>query len=347
MQCKEQILPFETIKSYNRFELTLAASCFMHILYPSIKPYAVHNIAVHKPHVLYVEETGNPEGIPLIALHAGPGAGGDTHLRRFFDPQYYRIIIFDQRGCGQSTPHAVFKNNTTQDLLDDIETIREYLGLDHFVLFGGGWGSLLALLYAEMYPQQITALLLHQVYLGRQQDIDWFYKRGASEVYPDYWQEFISNIPTEELNTIPLYYSKCLQGTNELARMAAAKNWGVWQARCSSLQPHLNILDQYSDPHFALALATLESHYINHHYFIEENQIITNAHKIRHIPCYLVHGRYDMVCPLAGAWSLQQALPAANLLIVRDAGHSDREAGIIDALVYASKEVLKLNQEAG
>lgn len=318
----------------------------MHTLYPSIKPYACHQLMVEKPHVLYLEETGNPEGVPVIVLHSGPGAGGDTHLRRFFDPQQYRIIIFDQRGCGQSTPHTELHNNDTQHLLDDIDSIRAYLKLDHFVLFGGGWGALLALLYAQLFPQHIKALLLHQVFLGRKQDVDWFYKRGASDIYPDYWQEFIHGIPENELDNIPSYYSKCLQGTNELARMAAAKNWAMWQARCSSLQPHVNVMDQFSDPHFALTLATLESHYINHNYFIAENQVLANTNKIRHIPCHLIHGRYDMVCPLSGAWSLQQALAASNLRIVRDAGHSDREAGMIDALIYASKEIIKPDLEA-
>ncbi len=319
----------------------------MHTLYPAIKPYLSHELPVGKPHVLYVEETGNPDGLPVIVLHPGPGAGGDTHLRRFFDPQRYRIIIFDQRGCGRSTPHTELQHNRTQDLLDDIDAVRAYLKLDAFVLFGGGWGSLLALLYAQLYPQQVTALMLHQIYLGRKQDIDWFYKNGANHIYPDYWQEFIAAIPPEERDDIPLYYSKCLQGTNELARMAAAKNWAAWQAHCSSLQPHVNVIDQYSDLHFALGLATLESYYVNHHYFIEDNQILDNTHKIRHIPSYLVHGRYDMVCPLAGAWSLHQALPASNLRIVRDAGHSDREAGIIDALIEASIEISRQEPEVG
>lgn len=318
----------------------------MHTLFPAIKPYATHEFAVDKPHVLYLEETGNPEGIPVIALHPGPGAGGDTQLRRFFDPMHYRIIIFDQRGCGRSTPHASLTNNCTKNLLDDIDAIGDYLNINSFVLFGGGWGALLALLYAQKFPQHVKALLLHQVYLGRKQDIDWFYRRGACHVYPDYWQEFIANIPANELDTIPKYYNNCLLGANELARMAAAKNWALWQARCSSLQPHLNVIDQYSDPHFALALATLESHYINNNYFIEENKILANAHKIRHIRSYLVHGRYDMVCPLAGAWSLHEVLPASNLRIVRDAGHSDREAGIIDALISASKEILQQDLEA-
>lgn len=318
----------------------------MHSLYPAIKPYAQHEFKVGDPHSLYIEETGNPEGIPVIVLHPGPGACADSHLRRFFDPQRFRIILFDQRGCGRSTPHMEIKNNDTSALLEDIDAIRDFLNLKEFVLSGGGWGSLLALLYAQRFPHQIKALLLHQVFLGRQQDIDWFYKQGASLVYPDYWQEFTSIIPENKLANIPQFYADCLQGPNELARMSAAKSWALWQARCSSLQPHLYVIDQYSDPHFALALATVESYYINNHYFIEENQVMNNVHKIRHIPTYLVHGRFDLVTPLASAWQLHQEIPASNLRIVRDAGHSDRESGIIDALIYASKEISKQGLDA-
>lgn len=319
----------------------------MHTLYPAIKPFACHELAVTHPHVLYIEETGDPNGVPVIVLHSGPGAGGDAHLRRFFDPQQYRIIIFDQRGCGRSTPHLELAHNKTSYLIEDIEAIRAYLKLDRFVLFGGGWGSTLALLYAQQYPQHVRALLLNQVYLARHQDIEWFFKKGASLVYPDYWQEFTHIVPPGSMDSIPAYYNQCLQGENELARMAAAKNWALWQARCSSLQPHSNVIDQYSDPHFALAFAVIESYYLTHHYFIKENEILDNTHKIRHLPCYIVHGRYDMVCPLAGAWELNQALMSSDLRIIRDAGHSDREAGIIDALINASKEILKHHQEAG
>jgi proline iminopeptidase len=313
----------------------------MHTLYPAIKPYAVHELPVGKPHVLYIEETGIPDGVPVIVLHPGPGAGGDGHYRRFFDPQRYRIILFDQRGCGRSTPHAETQNNTTQDILDDIDAIRSFLGLDSFILFGGGWGSLLALLYAQLYPQQVKALLLHQIFLGRQQDTNWFYQYGASQIYPDYLHEFTAHIPENELMNIPKYYSVCLQSDNELGRVAAAKNWALWQAHCSSLQPHMNVLDLHSDLHFALALATIESHYILNHYFIEENQVLANTHKIRHIPTYLIHGRYDIVTPLDAAWTLHQALPGSNLRIIRDAGHSDREAGVIDSIVQATIEVLR------
>jgi proline iminopeptidase len=318
----------------------------MHTLYPAIKPYACHELAVTSPHVLYVEETGNPNGVPVIVLHSGPGAGGDTQLRRYFCPQQYRIIIFDQRGCGRSTPHSEMKNNTTSHLLDDIEAIREFLELDRFILFGGGWGSALALLYAERFPLQVKGLLLHQVYLARKQDIDWFFKRGASLIYPDYWQEFTHTLSDDDLKNVPSYYHQLLTGDNELARMSAAKSWALWQARCSSLQPHSSVLDHYSDPHFALAFAMLESHYISHHYFIEENAILANTHKIRHLPCFIIHGRYDMICPLAGAWELNQALVASDLHIIRDAGHSEREAGMIDALINASKQILKQDLDA-
>jgi len=318
----------------------------MHSLYPAIKPYNQHELNVGK-HQLYIEETGNPDGIPVIVLHPGPGIGADPYLRRFFDPQRYRIVLFDQRGCGRSTPHLEIEENNTHLLLDDIDAIRDYLGLTDFVLSGGGWGSLVALLYAQKFPQQIKALLLHEILLGRQEDIDWFYKNGASLVYPDYWEEFISIVPENKRDNIPQYYADCLQGSNELARMSAAKNWALWQAHCSSLQPHLYVIDQFSDPHFALALATLESHFINNQYFITENQVLDHAHKIRHIPTYIVHGRFDLVTPLASAWELQKAIPASNLRIVRDAGHSDRESGIIDALIYASKEISKQDLDAG
>lgn len=319
----------------------------MHSLYPAIKPYAQYELRVSDLHVLYVEETGNPTGIPVIVLHPGPGMGCDAHLRRFFDPQHYRIILFDQRGCGRSMPHLELNENNTSLLLSDIDRLRDYLSLSEFVLFGGGWGALLALLYAEQFPQHIKALLLHQVHLGRKKDTDWFYKQGASLVYPDYWEEFVHLVPENKRGNIPHYYADCLQGSNELARMSAAKSWALWQARCSSMQPHLYVIDQFSDPHFALALATVESYYINNHYFIEENQVMANVHKIRHIPTYIVHGRFDLVTPLALAWELHQAIPASNLRIVRDAGHSDRESGIIDALIYASKEISKQGLEAG
>lgn len=319
----------------------------MHSLYPAIKPYAQHELKVDAPHALYIEETGEPDGIPVIVLHPGPGAGADPYLRRFFDPLLYRVILFDQRGCGRSSPHLEISNNNTDALLEDIDTVRDFLGLKDFILCGGGWGSLLALLYAQKFPQHVKALLLYEIFLGRQQDIDWFYKHGASLVYPDYWQEFINIVPENKRDNIPQYYADCLHGENELARMSAAKNWALWQARCSSLQPHLYVIDQYSDPHFALSLATIESYYITNNYFIKENQVLENMQRIQHIPSYIVHGRFDLVSPLASAWELHRTIPSSNLRIVRDAGHSDRETGIIDAIVYATKALANQDLDVG
>lgn len=313
----------------------------MYTLYPAIKPYQTHELAVGKPHVLYVEEIGNPDGLPVIILHDGPGGAGDPNLRRFFDPQIFHMIIFDQRGCGRSTPHVELQKNTTAELLDDIETIREFLGLSRVILFGGGWGALLALLYAQLYPQSVANLILYRIFLGRTADLNWLYQQGANCIYPDYWEEFIAAIPPEQQNNIPEFYFNCLQGSNDLARMSAAKNWALWQANCSSLHPCPDLIEEYSDPHFALGLASLQTHYIKNHYFIEDNQVLIDAHKIRHLPAYIIQGRYDMVYPLAGAWELHQAMPASNLSIIREAGHSVHEPGIIDALIGASKLISK------
>lgn len=311
----------------------------MHSLYPAIKPYKTHQLAVGKPHILYVEETGNPKGLPVIVLHSGPGAGADAHLRRFFDPEVYRIILFDQRGCGRSTPHVELHNNSTSHLLEDIDTIRNFLKIDRFSLFGVGWGALLALLYAQSQPQLVSALLLQQVFLGRKKDINWLFSKGANLIYPDHWQEFINMVPIEQQANVLKYYLGCLKGDNEVARMSAAKNWALWQAHCSSLHPHHDRIEQLTEPHYALALATLEAHYLDNHYFLDDEQIIINSYKISHIPVYLIHGRYDMISPLANAWELHQVLPASQLSIVRDAGHSDLETGIIDAIITASKEI--------
>ena len=318
----------------------------MQTLYPPIKTYAQHTIEVTPPHKLYVEECGNPEGIPVLVNHSGPGAGCETYHRRFFDPEHYRIILFDQRGAGRSTPHAELSNNTTQDLLDDMETIREYLKINRWILFGGAWGAALALLYAQSHPQHVSGLILHRIFLGRKKNIDWFYQYGASKIFPDYWEDFVNPIPENERHDLIGAYYKRLTGKDELARMSAAKNWSLWQARCTSLQPHLNILDHFSDPHFAISLATIEAHYFINNCFIEEGQILNNCNKIRHIPNYIIHGRYDMVCPLETAWELHQQTPASELLIVRDAGHSVREPGIIDALIVTTKKMSKMDLDA-
>ncbi|MFA5959502.1 MAG: prolyl aminopeptidase [Tatlockia sp.] len=308
----------------------------MHPLYPAIKPYRCHTLAVGKTHLLHIEETGNPGGIPVIALHQGPGAGGNPHLRRFFDPELYRIVLFDQRGSGQSTPHFALEENTTAHLIQDIDAIAAFLNLPSFILFGGGWGALLALLYAQAHPETVSTLLLYQIFLGRKKEVDWFYKQGTNLFYPDYWQEFIDFVPLKKRQHVLQYYTDCLQGNYDILRMGAAKNWALWQLRCSSLQPHPAVIEQYNDPHFALSLAILESYYLKNHYFIEENQVLSHIEKIQHIPTFLIHGRQDMISPLDSAYTLHQALPHSHLRIV-EAGHSEQEPGLIDAIVDISK----------
>lgn len=311
----------------------------MHLLYPPIKPYISHEIVVDATHVLYIEEVGNPKGKPIMVLHSGPGEGLDPILRRFFDPEIYRIILFDQRGCGNSNPHSSIEKNTTTHLLSDIQAIRDYLRITRFILCGGGWGSLLALLYAEQFPDQIAGLILYQIFLGREKDIKWFYQDGANSIFPDYWQEFIQFVPkSERQNPLP-YYFNCLTSPNELIRMNAAKHWCLWRARCSSLHPSSSLLDKHTVPHFVLTMATIQSHFLKHHFFIEDNQILNNIKNISHLPTYLIHGRYDMICPFSGAWDLHKALPQSVLTIVREAGHFIGEPAMIDAIITVTKEV--------
>lgn len=318
----------------------------MQPLYPAIKTYAEHRLPVSELHTIYVEECGNPLGIPVIVLHSGPGAGCDPYHRCFFDPERYRIVLFDQRGSGRSTPRAELRENTTQDLIDDIEKIREFLNIDRWVVFGGAWGSALGLLYAEAYPTHVIGIVIHCVFLARKSDIDWFYQEGASHVFPDYWDDFVSGFSEDEQKNLVQAYHQRLAGNDDLQRMAAAKSWSFWQARTASLQPHSQLMDHFSDPHFAVSLATIESHYFSNLCFIEENQIFKNLHKILHIPAYIIHGRYDLVCPLQCAWDLHQAWPKSELYIIRDAGHTIREPGIIDALVMATKKIAHPNHTA-
>ncbi len=305
-------------------------------LYPALKPYVKHSLAVDKPHVLYVEECGNPSGIPVVFLHGGPGAGCDPSHRRFFDPDIYRIILFDQRGCGQSRPHASLEANNTAALIADIEHIREHLTIDRWVVFGGSWGSTLGLLYAQAHPERVSGLVLRGIFLCRQQDIHWFYQHGASQVFPDYWQDFIDPIPENERDNLVQAYSRRLFGDDELARMAAAKAWSKWEARCASLRPSAELVSSLSEPHTALSMARIECHYFIHDAFLQPNEILDNMDRIQHIPAMIVHGRYDMVCPIQQAFDLKKAWPEAALSVVADAGHSAFEAGTVDALVSAT-----------
>ncbi|HEY5716959.1 MAG TPA: prolyl aminopeptidase [Motiliproteus sp.] len=310
----------------------------MRTLYPEIQPYARHRLAVDDRHQLYLEESGNPQGIPALFVHGGPGGGCDEFHRRFFDPEKYRIILFDQRGCGRSTPHSELTNNTTAHLLADIEAIRAHLGIEQWLLFGGSWGSTLSLLYAQQHPERVVGLILRGIFLCRQQDLDWLYRHGANRLFPDHWQQFIAPIPTQERDDLLRAYYQRLHSDNDLERMAAAKSWATWEAQCATLNPSTTLVGHYTDPHVASALARIETHYFYHHGFIEENQILDHANTISHIPTVLVHGRYDSVCPVDQAFALYQALPQAELHIVRDAGHSALEPGITDNLIKATEQ---------
>ena len=305
-------------------------------LFPKIKPYQTHRLEVESPHVLYLEESGDPDGIPVLFVHGGPGAGCLPYHRTFFDPEVYRIILFDQRGCGQSIPHAELQANNTQALVSDMEKIREFLGIERWILFGGSWGSTLSLVYAQTHPERVMGLILRGIFLCRPREIDWFYQGGAGRIFPDHWREFTAIIPEEEHEDFVSAYYQRLTGDNEVARMAAAKAWSKWEAQTSTLQPSKSVLENFSDPFTAMSLARIECHYFMNDSFLEPNQILNNAHKLEGIHGVIVQGRYDIVCPMESAWALNQAWPSSELQIIPDAGHSATERGIVDALVRAT-----------
>lgn len=308
-------------------------------LYPSIKPYNQFYLPVADGHQLHVEECGNPEGIPLVFVHGGPGGGCGKDDRRFFDPQIYRIVLFDQRGAGRSLPHASLEDNTTADLVADMEQLREHLDINQWVLFGGSWGSTLSLVYGQTHPSRVMGMILRGIFLCRDRDLKWFYQEGASHVFPDYWREYEAIIPESERDDMMAAYYRRLVSMNELAKMNAAKHWSLWEGRCSTLRPSAEKEEHFSDPHLALAMARIEAHYFINKAFLTPNQIINNAQLLDGIPIIIVHGRYDMVCPLDNAVALHQVLPDAQLHVIRDAGHSSSEPSIADALIRATEEM--------
>ena len=309
---------------------------FIHDLYPPIEPYTTHRFPVDAIHQLYLEECGNPRGIPVLFLHGGPGAGCGPGHRRFFDPTRYRILLFDQRGSGRSTPHAELEANTTWHLVADMEHIRHELCIDRWLVFGGSWGSTLALAYAQTHPDRVSALIVRGVFLCREQEIRWFYRDGASWVFPDWWEDFLAPIPEEERGDLLHAYHRRLTGTNEIARMAAAKAWSIWEGRTATLLPDSNLQADFADPHVALSLARIECQYFVNHSFLEPSQLLRNASRLTDIPGVIVQGRYDLICPLRSAWELHRVWPQAELEIVPDAGHSAFEPGIRSALVAAT-----------
>jgi proline iminopeptidase len=314
----------------------------MRMLYPTIKPYHSQQLKVSETHSIYVEEVGSPTGIPVVFVHGGPGAGCSEDSRRFFDPSVYRIVLFDQRGAGRSEPYASLEHNTTQTLVEDMETIRQQLGIEKWLLFGGSWGSTLSLVYAQSHPNRVSGLILRGIFLGRQQDLAWFYQAGASYIYPDHWQHFIEPIPEAEREDLIDAYYRRLIGDDEIIRMGAAKHWSEWEGKCATLSPNKSLVEQFTQPHAALGLARIEAHYFKNKIFLEDNQILKNIERIKHIPGIIVHGRYDMICTMDNAYALHQAWPASELQIICDAGHSSKEPGILDALIQATDRFSKI-----
>ena len=309
----------------------------MRNLYPEIECFKSERLKVSPLHEIYVEQSGNPDGQPIIFLHGGPGGGVDAKQRRFFDPAHYRIILLDQRGAGKSTPHAELQENTTWDLVHDIELVRKHLGIRSWIVFGGSWGSTLALAYAIKHPNRVRGLILRGIFLCRKKEIDWFYQEGASYLYADAWDEYQAAIPEEERGDMVLAYHKRLTGHDEQEKLKAALAWSKWEAGTSRLQQSADLLKSFEREDLAIAFARIENHYfVNKAFFETDNFLLENVDKIRGIPGVIVQGRYDVVCPMTSAWDLHKAWPESELHIIPDAGHSAWETGILDKLLEAT-----------
>ena len=311
----------------------------MKSLYPEICPYNTFNLKVSSLHTIHVEESGNKNGNPVIFLHGGPGGGIEAVYRQYFNPEKWRIVIFDQRGCGKSVPHAELKENTTWDLIADIEKIRSHLKIDKWVVFGGSWGSTLSLSYSIRHPKRCKGLILRGIFMIRKKEIQWFYQEGASYIYPDYWEKFLAPIPADERNDLVSAYYKKLTSNNKSVRLEAAKSWSVWEASTSKLFPSDLSLHQFDEPKVAEAFARIECHYfINRGFFEYEEWILDNAGIIKDLPAVIIQGRYDVVCPATSAWELHKKMPNADFHIIQDAGHSMMEEGIAAKLIeYTDK----------
>ena len=305
-------------------------------LYPGIEPYRSGRLRVSPVHDLYFEECGNPWGKPVVFLHGGPGLGTSSRQRRFFDPRAYRIILFDQRGCGKSTPHASLEENTTWDLVGDMERLRAELGIERWQIYGGSWGASLALAYALKHPERVTEMVLRGIFLLRNWEIDWFYQSGASAIFPDAWEEYLAPIPEAEHGDLLRAYHRRLTGTDREERRRAALAWSLWEARTSFLLPNEEYATQLGDPDIAAAFARIECHYFLHQGFFEGQEPLAHVDRFRRIPAVIVQGRYDLVCPMATAWALHRAWPEADFRVVPDAGHASYEPGITHELVEAT-----------
>ncbi len=308
-------------------------------LYPPIKPYRTGRLRVSDLHEIYFEESGNPQGKPAVFLHGGPGGGTDPKMRRFFDPEHYRIVLLDQRGCGKSTPHAELAENTTWHLIEDIERLREHLGVHRWQVFGGSWGSTLALAYAEAHPARVTELVLRGIFLLRRWELEWFYQSpgGAAALFPDLWERYIAPIPTAERGEMMRAYYARLTSEDPIVRARAAQAWSSWEGATSYLRTAADYVAKFADGPYAEAFARIECHYfVNGGFFETDGQLLANVQRIRDIPAVIVQGRYDVVCPMRSAWDLHRAWPEADLRIVPDAGHSAFERGTLHELVSAT-----------
>lgn len=315
----------------------------MRELYPPIEPYHQATLEVSGLHTIYFEESGNPDGKSVVVLHGGPGGGSIPEYRQYFDPKKWRIVIFDQRGCGKSTPHAELQENTTWDLVSDIEKLRVKLGIEQWVVFGGSWGSTLSLAYSETHPERCKGLILRGIFMLRQKELLWFYQEGTSYIFPDAWEEYVKPIPEAERNDFIGAYYKRLTSPDLATRLEAARAWSVWEASTSKLLQDPGLMQRFGQSNFADAFARIECHYfVNKGFFEPENQLLQNVDRIRHIPGVIIQGRYDVVCPMISAWELHRAWPEAELIVVPDAGHSMSEPGIRTALIEATDQFASL-----
>ena len=309
----------------------------MRTLYPAIEPYETGTLRVDDRHTLYWEKCGNPNGKPVVMLHGGPGGGCTDKMRQFHNPELYNIILFDQRGSGRSTPHADLVDNTTWDLVRDIEQLRALFGIDKWQVFGGSWGSTLALAYAQTHPERVTELVLRGIFMLRHWELQWFYQEGANRLFPDPWEYYLQAIPESERGDLIAAYHKRLTSDDEATRLAAAKAWSIWEGATSFLHVDKDFADAHGDPQFALAFARIENHYfVNKGFFEVDDQLLRDAHRIKDIPGVIVHGRYDVVCPVNNAWDLHKVWDRSELIITPTSGHSAFEAENVAALVEAT-----------
>ena len=305
-------------------------------LYPEIEPFASGMLDVGDGHQIYWERAGTKGAKPAVFLHGGPGGGFSPAHRRQFDPAKYDLILFDQRGCGKSTPYASLDNNTTWDLVADIERLREMIGADKWLVFGGSWGSTLALAYAQTHPKRVSELVVRGIYTLTRAELDWYYQFGVSEIFPDKWERFCAPIPVPERSAMMAAYRKRLTGTDRKAQIEAALAWSKWEGQTITLLPEPSTSDKFGQEDFALAFARIENHYFVHAGWLEEGQLLRDAGKLKGIPGVIVHGRYDMPCPAKYAWELHKGWPEAEFFLIEGAGHAYSEPGILDRLIYAT-----------